>query len=272
MFRSNGICFPKTFTSPDRLPQTGRWLAKPLRGAGGAGIHLVSESGRGRAKHVYFQQFIEGIPCSAVFAGLESGASFLGAARQLVGERWLNAGPFHYCGSVGPLQLEPSVKTTLEKVGSLVNRHFGLRGLFGVDFIMADRIPCPVEINPRYTASVEILEYALGIRALSFHRSAFDKEGSVSHDPVSGQGIFGKAILFAKSALEFPGEGPWNRSLTRPKSVEEMPDFADIPNVRQVIETRRPILTFFSQSESVHGCLDKLKQIARDLDHCLWKT
>jgi predicted ATP-grasp superfamily ATP-dependent carboligase len=272
IFRSNGICFPKSFASSDPLPQTGSWLAKPLQGAGGAGIHFVSERGRGRAKPVYFQQFIEGIPCSAVFAGFESDACFLGATRQLVGEPWLHAGPFRYCGSIGPLKLDPIVKTTLEKVGNLVNRHCGLRGLFGVDFILADRIPWPVEINPRYTASVEILEYALGIRALALHRSAFNHEGFISHDSVSGQRLVGKAILFAKSALEFSEEGPWTNSLTHARSVEEMPDFADIPNVRQVIETSRPILTFFSQSESVHGCLDRLKQIARDLDHCLWKT
>jgi uncharacterized protein len=272
VFRANGICFPKSFISSDRFPQTGRWLAKSLEGAGGTGIHFVYEPGRGRAKQVYFQQFIEGIPCSAVYVGMDSDACFLGATRQLVGERWLHAGSFRYCGSIGPLKLDPVVKTTLEKVGNLVNRHCGLRGLFGVDFILADRIPWPVEINPRYTASVEILEYALGIRALALHGSAFDKEGSISHDPVSGQGIFGKAILFAKSALEFPGEGPWTNSLTRAKSVKEMPDFADIPNVGQVIETGRPILTFFSQSESVHGCIDKLQQIAHDLDHCLWKT
>jgi predicted ATP-grasp superfamily ATP-dependent carboligase len=272
IFQSNGICFPKSFTSSAGLPQTGRWLAKPLQGAGGAGIHFVSEPGRGRAKQVYFQQFIEGVPCSAVFAGFESDACFLGATRQLVGERWLHAGAFHYCGSIGPLKLDPVVKATLEKVGNLVNRHCCLRGLFGVDFILADRIPWPVEINPRYTASVEILEYALGIRALSLHRSAFDEEGSISHNPVSGQGSFGKAILFAKSALEFPEEGPWTHSLAHAKSVEEMPDFADIPNAGHIIESGRPILTFFSKSSSVHGCIDSLKQIARDLDHCLWKT
>ena len=39
---------------------------------------------------------------------------------------------------------------------------FGLAGWFGVDFILRDGIPWPVEINPRYTASVEIHELASG--------------------------------------------------------------------------------------------------------------
>jgi len=272
IFQSNGICFPKSFTSSDRLPQTGRWLAKPLQGAGGAGIHFVSEPGRGRAKQVYFQQFIEGIPCSAVYVGMDSNAFFLGATRQLVGEPLLNAGPFHYCGSIGPLKLDPIVKIALEKIGNLVQRYCCLRGLFGVDFILADGIPWPVEINPRYTASVEILEFALGIQALSWHRSAFDRAMPMPEAPIEGDSVVGKAIMFAQSEMEFPPEGPWTGTLTYCKVVEEMPDFADIPAPGHRIQAGRPILTFFSKSSSVHGCIDSLKQIARDLDHCLWKT
>jgi len=273
VFRANGICFPKSFISSDRLPQTGRWLAKPLQGAGGAGIHSVSSrQDSDLAKDVYFQQFLEGIPCSAVFAGFESDARLLGATRQLVGERWLHARAFHYCGSIGPLKLDPVVKTTLEKIGNLVNRHCRLRGLFGVDFILANRIPWPVEINPRYTASVEILEYALGIQALSWHRSAFDRAMSMPDALIEGDSVVGKAIMFAQSEMEFPPEGPWAGTLTHSKLVEEMPDFADIPAPGHRIQAGRPILTFFSKSSSVHGCIDSLKQIARDLDHCLWKT
>ena len=44
-------------------------------------------------------------------------------------------------------------------------RAFGLVGLFGVDLILRDGEPWPVEVNPRYTASVEVLELALGTSA-----------------------------------------------------------------------------------------------------------
>ena len=56
----------------------------------------------------------------------------------------------------------------------------GLRGLFGVDFVLRDGIPWPVEVNPRYTASVEVLEFAAGIRALTLHRSIFAANGSIA--------------------------------------------------------------------------------------------
>ena len=48
----------------------------------------------------------------------------------------------------------------LQQLGLDLARGCGLRGLFGVDFVLSEGVPWPVEINPRYTASVEVLEYA----------------------------------------------------------------------------------------------------------------
>jgi predicted ATP-grasp superfamily ATP-dependent carboligase len=223
-------------------------------------------------KHVYFQEFFEGMPCSAVYVGMEDSAWCLGATLQLVGRGWLHAAPFHYCGSVGPLKLDSAVQATLDRIGTVLTRHCRLRGLFGVDFVLANGIPWPVEINPRYTASVEVLEYALGIQAICRHRAAFDRS-LITPDPLGDkQPVVGKAIVFAKSSTEFPRQGPWTQALNDSRPIEEMPEFADIPAPGHRIDVGRPILTFFSQSTSVPGCIDNLKQIADDLDHCLWKA
>jgi predicted ATP-grasp superfamily ATP-dependent carboligase len=273
IFRLNGISFPPTFSSSKELPRKGRWLVKPLNGAGGTGIHFVHSSPeKGSGKPVYFQEFVEGFPCSAVFVGFENQACLLGATRQLVGEGWVHAGRFHYCGSIGPLKLDPAIQKSLQKIGNVLNRDCHLRGLFGVDFVLSEGIPWPVEVNPRYPASVEIIEYALGIQALAFQRAAFDSEVRKPDSPHALKSVVGKAILFAGSSFEFPTEGPWRRTIYHPKPVEEMPDFADIPAPGQNIQAGRPILTFFSRSESVDGCMDNLKHIARDLDHNLPKT
>jgi predicted ATP-grasp superfamily ATP-dependent carboligase len=273
VFRLNGVRYPVTLSSSIDLPRVGRWLVKPVKSAGGVGIRFADlRRERRPGNQVYFQEYIEGIPCSAVYAGLKHDTSLLGVSRQLVGEGWLNAAPFHYCGSIGPLNLEAAIQKNLEKIGIVLNRRCHLRGLFGVDFILVDGIPWPVEVNPRYPASVEILEYGTGIQALSWHRLAFDSGMPKPPSPSHEKSIVGKAILFAKDRLKFPGEGPWTRSLMHPKSIDEMPDFADIPSSSQTIEAGRPVLTFFSRSVSVSGCLDNLKQIAQDLDQCLWKT
>src|SRR5207244_766786 len=176
IFRSNEIPFPAVHECLKDVPRQGRWLAKPWRGSGGTGIQLLNSVGAKikSIRQIYFQEFIEGLPFSAVYVGLERGPKLLGITRQLVGEAWLHAAPFHYCGSIGPMQLEPPIRSRVEKIGNAMTRDGSLRGLFGVDFVLSKGTPWPVEVNPRYPASTEILEYGLGIKTMAFQRAAFD--------------------------------------------------------------------------------------------------
>jgi glycine cleavage system pyridoxal-binding protein P len=48
------------------------------------------------------------------------------------------------------------------------------------------------------------------------------------------------------------------------ESVDEL--FADIPPAGQVIEARRPVLSFFTRAEDAATCIERLKGIAQDLD------
>jgi predicted ATP-grasp superfamily ATP-dependent carboligase len=279
IFRSNGIRFPAIHESSTDLPLQSRWLVKPRRGAGGTGIYFQNSIGaRTRSnKQIYFQEFLKGIPCSAVYVGLREGARLLGTTRQLVGEIWLHAVPFHYCGSIGPLALEPPIQREVERIGDVLARECLLRGLFGVDFILSEGVPWPVEVNPRYPASTETLEYALEIKAMAFHRLAFDADMRESLPVANAPGsearppFVGKAILFAKRSLEFPKNGPWTASVRR-NSIEQMPEVADIPEPGRVIRAGAPILTFFGQALTLDGCLDELKRLAQDLDHWLFKA
>jgi hypothetical protein len=153
-----------------------RWLIKPLAGAGGIGIRFLERavtSATFRVGRNYLQEYVEGEPRAAVFVGDGKSARLLGVTRQLVGEAWLHAAPFRYCGSVGPLPLAPAEAAGIENLGRVLAAGCGLRGLFGVDGIWRRDMLLPVEINPRYTASVEVLEHACGIRALSLHGGAF---------------------------------------------------------------------------------------------------
>ncbi len=257
------------FHNPARLPSSGRrWLVKPIAGAGGIGIRFWD--GRsppgGRPSKVYFQEFMEGESCAAVFLADGTGSRLLGVTRQLVGEAWLGAAPFRYCGSVGPLSLPPSASATLGRIGQVLAAAAGLRGLFGVDFVLRDTVPWPVEVNPRYTASVEVLEYATGLRALALHRGVFDPGAGV---PVATQrepSVVGKAVLFARAPLVVPAEGAWEAALSGPVPVEEMPAFADIPPAGQRIDAGRPVLTFFARAGGEADCLAALRRAAADLD------
>jgi predicted ATP-grasp superfamily ATP-dependent carboligase len=219
----------------------------------------------------YVQEFIEGRACAAVYLGERKNARLLGLTRQLVGETSLHAGMFQYCGSIGPLSLDPNVSSKLARIGNVLTSRFQLRGLFGVDCILRDGVPWPVEVNPRYTASVEVMEYAAGVPAIALHRAVFDTDAPLPRAKPRVAGVVGKAILFARAPLVFPDDGPWSTTLRSPGPIEEMPEFADIPHAGERIQARRPILTFFARAETEAQCLEQLKAIAADLDRWLFE-
>jgi predicted ATP-grasp superfamily ATP-dependent carboligase len=282
LLRGEGIACPAVHLNSDRVRPGSRWLVKPWCGAGGAGIRFwKGEPIRDRRRPTcYLQEYIEGEPCAAICVGIGPQPSLLGVTRQLIGESWLNAAPFHYCGSIGPLELTPAISEHLLRLAATlvesgrITSDSRVRGLFGVDFVLRDGVPWPVEVNPRYAASVEVLEYALGIQSLAVHRRAFDPR-ALDPGPIpagSTTDFIGKAILFARMPIVFPDDGPWLTTLRHPLPIQELQAFADIPAAGQPIKTGRPILTFFARSGSETACLDTLRQIARDLDRWLFRT
>jgi predicted ATP-grasp superfamily ATP-dependent carboligase len=160
----------------------------------------------------------------------------------------------------------------LDRLGDVLAGACGLRGLFGVDGILRDDVLWPVEVNPRYTASVEVLEYALGVPLLNHHRAVFDPSYRAPNSISASAGsLIGKAILFARAPLQFPRDGPWLATLVRAHPLAKAPDFADIPHAGQAIERGRPILTFFARAATVTDCTDALRAAASDLDRWLYR-
>jgi predicted ATP-grasp superfamily ATP-dependent carboligase len=266
VLRQEGLACPGIWPRERSGPDHGRWLVKPLASAGGLGI-IPWQPGAAPRSRTYLQELIDGDACAAVYVGHGEGQAFLlGVTRQLIGLPWLFAAPFQYCGSVGPLPLSASTTTKFARLGDVCATRLGLRGLFGVDCILRDEVPYPVEINPRYTASVEVLEHALGIQALTLHRQACLKEPLHARvaRPTS---IVGKAILFARAPLTVPARGPWSAALEQP--CLGLRSFADIPEGGEVIERGQPVLTAFASASSMTTCLEALQNAAGAVDRLL---
>jgi predicted ATP-grasp superfamily ATP-dependent carboligase len=258
-------------------PPTGegrRWLVKPRRGAGGAGIRAWAPADGPPPGRVSWQEYIDGQPAAAIYVSpIWNHVFFLGLTRQLVGIPWLHAAPFQYCGSIGPVRTRGQLRDELERVGKAVGIGLGprLTGLFGVDGILAGGHFWPVEVNPRYTASVEVLEYATGRRHLAWHRSAFAPgDPDLLNEATSTSGFVGKAILYAPDDLTFPADGPWLSELRSPTPLDVAPDFADIPAPGEVIPRGRPVLTFFVSRAELDSCENALRVIADDLTRRLF--
>lgn len=160
----------------------------------------------------------------------------------------------------------------IEQVGQTLAGHCGLRGLFGIDGVVRDGEFWPVEVNPRYTASMELLEHVLGVSLLARHRQVFDSEAPRIEPVATGHGFHGKAILFARRSITFRSGGPWCPIPDVSTNIEQVSRFADIPAAGTVVPERRPIMTLFESGESVSECLDKLHQGARNLEHWLYSV
>lgn len=267
VLQEHGVACPAVLNRT-ATPTTGRWLRKPKAGASGRGI-AFADTHDVLSAATYLQEHIEGEAHSAAYVAVDGQAKLLGMTRQLVGEPWLHAGPFHYCGSVGPVAMSAMLGDALGRLGQVLTTAFELRGLFGMDFILRDGIPWPVEINPRYTASVEVLEWTTGQAAISLHAQAFGQQAATTN-AVTVAGLLGKAVYYAPCPLRFPMDGPWEVCLRQVWDPWRVPDYADIPSPGETFDAGQPVLTFFAAGDTTTACRDSLQRIAGDLDRQLF--
>jgi uncharacterized protein len=249
--RRKGFAVPLTRASPPASPGAETWLLKPRRSGGGHGVRQW-RWGQSLPRSSYLQQQISGIPGSVIFAANGGSAVVLGLSRQLVGDSRFGAKAFRYCGSLlggGVSPVFPRHKELLETASAMaceVTRSFGLIGLNGIDFIARNGVPHAIEVNPRYSASMELLERSLGLSLFELHVRACD--GILPPELQPEPGIEGKAIVFAKRDVVVGQSDAW---LTRP-------DVADVPHPGESIPTGRPICTVFAQAPDQSTCVRRL--------------
>ncbi|MCH7694808.1 MAG: ATP-grasp domain-containing protein [Proteobacteria bacterium] len=259
-----GIASPEIFTHADVQAAQQRCLIKPVHGAGGMGISVFNDAQQIPAHH-YLQEFIEGQSVSAVFIGNAAKACLLGVTRQLIGEPDFNAAAFNYCGSIGPLALSSTATHQWSTLGNALVKEFGLRGLFGVDAIMQQDVIFPVEVNPRYTASVEVIELATGLPVIAMHCQACAGLLPVIEDkPV--QKLIGKAYLFAPHDLQITDiPASLNADVG-----DGLPCIADIPETGAIIYQGKPVMTLLVEAADEEKCRVMLKHAVSQLMQTGW--
>jgi uncharacterized protein len=270
VLREEGLPVPEVRSAGAELRGYGAWLRKPFAGSAGRGIAFVEwpePVSDGRPTH-YYQRFVPGPSMSAVFVRARGEVRLLGVTEQLIGESWLNAPPFRYAGNVGPVEAAGDLRHDLTRIGEVLGEGCGLLGLFGVDFILHDGRPWVVEVNPRYPASVEVLELATGVLALQLHRTAFDPEAGTPSRRPAGPPVVGKAVLYAASDFVMPAYDPSRyrehilgdevRAARHLAGVH----FVDIPAAGEVIERGWPVLTVLAEGENRDRCLADLGERA----------
>jgi uncharacterized protein len=256
LLRGGNFAAPETRASPaHRSAGPAAWLLKPRRSGGGHGIRPWGP-GLPVPRSGYLQERMVGVPGSIVFAADGRGAVTLGLSRQLVGDARLGVAGFRYCGSLlatHAAPLFPRQEELLERaaaVAALVTREFGLVGLNGIDFIARDGVPYPIEVNPRYSASMELVERAGDISLFEAHARAC--EGLLPPSPTLGNQVHGKAIVFARQDLRLGNTAGWlDRAF-----------LADVPHSGERIRRGHPICTVFADAPSGKACHHLLLQRA----------
>jgi predicted ATP-grasp superfamily ATP-dependent carboligase len=206
----------------------------------------------------YFQEFVAGAPSGGVFLAARGEALLLGVTRQLVGSTWAGANNLQYVGSVGPVLLENGERQAWETTGACLASRFALTGLFGVDAIVNEDGVFVIEVNPRYTASVELLERAGNWSALALQKLAcVEEHGSVqnlkqdfqqapqSRNDQPATKLYGKAIVYATKQTR-GSDGFWS-FVAQANSGEVWPMAADLPNRGEAFQPGQPVLTVFAE-------------------------
>ncbi|MFL5517085.1 MAG: ATP-grasp domain-containing protein [Gemmatimonadales bacterium] len=251
--RRRGFAIPETRASPPIAgPRGRRWLMKPRRSGGGHGTSLW-RPGALVPRESYLQERIPGPAGSIVFLADGRRAVLLGLSRQLVGDPAFGAHGFRYCGSLlgtaerPVFERQDQLLAAAWVLAAAVTEEFGLVGLNGIDFIARGGMPYPIEVNPRYSASMELVERATGRSLFELHRAAC---GGLlpAHEFVPGL-VTGKAIVFAQREVTV-GEGlRWTAG----------GDLADVPHPGERIHRGHPICTVFATGTDARTCIERLR-------------
>jgi len=265
ILRAAGIAYPEIVRGT-RPGGTGCWLRKPYASCGGQGIHRVAGPAAAAAPRTndrgadardrgdapfYCQRYIPGPAFSAAFVCAAGRSVLLGASRQLLGCRWAGASGFQYVGSIGPCFFEPPVERVLRGIGECLACEGQLTGVFGVDFVRTHETTWVIEVNPRYTASMELLERAGRFSMLAYHLVAC-ASGEVPASPRYHRGIvYGKAILFTDRPIQV-GRG-LARRVDRLRAARGGNSVADIPRPGRRVRRGGPVLTVFACGRTAAG-------------------
>ncbi|HET7551308.1 MAG TPA: ATP-grasp domain-containing protein, partial [Gemmatimonadaceae bacterium] len=263
------------------------WLMKPRASGGG---HDITEwhSGSALPRTHVLQERIDGTPGSIAFVAHDGDSVPFAISRQLVGDTRFAASAFQYCGSI--LSSCPgSVIDAATDSAHLLAEELDLTGLACLDFVVSrDGIPHAIELNPRYSASMELAERAFGYSVFAAHARACARRGNhrsarFSHHPderfthlpakrptdhpaaplprldlaasLRSVGALGKAVLFAPTTLVMPDTRPW---LTDP-------DVRDIPHPGETIPRGHPVCTIFATARDDSACYEMLVRKAGEM-------
>jgi predicted ATP-grasp superfamily ATP-dependent carboligase len=262
----NSISHPQTLLAGEEKLASPKinWLCKPAHGGGGSGIRPWNHGPI--KKDEILQACLNGLPASAAFVADGKSGVVIGLTLQLIGSDKLGRGGYSWCGNILPLPIDDDQRLNLlealERIVSHLVRCFGLKGIGGIDFIAIKRAdgslkPFLIEINPRYTASMELVEWAYRLNIYSLHIEAFN--GCLPQFCLNehmNSPYFGKGIVFAYQPIIIGNTEEWAAR-----------GWKDIPYPGEMVKAGHPVCTVLAKGNTYNECLEKLYRNATIVRH-----
>jgi len=188
----SGIKFPSTYPIEDwpgaqvaqaigptyhAIQANQKWLWKKQRSAGGLGVKFIDSENLPdpsllRANFSFesgvLQEYVTGKSIGVSFLSSHHGTVILGMAESipLQPHIWSD---FIYRGSIGPVGIPDWLKSLIHKFANFVTSSTGWCGLWQADFMLSERELYLIEINPRWTASMELIACGYDLPLVTWH-------------------------------------------------------------------------------------------------------
>ncbi len=275
MLETLGLAFPDILPAGSLIPETPTWLLKPLKGSGGLGIRSAKPLSIVPDSH-YAQRQIVGSDNSVSLMIGENGYEVLLWAKGLECRDLLGGSEFgyvgsHWTGGNPPLLLG---QVPVLALAEFLSRTVGLRGLVGIDFRVDSQGKWHVlEVNPRYTASMELGETVPDQSYGKRHWACFQGRGGGEPEwkgqaTITGKCPMTKAILYAKDQFTLNPCLSWS-TVTRTFESMYNIELFDLPWPGTKVVKGAPILTIMEKGTRWLDLETRLRPIIADLINTL---
>jgi predicted ATP-grasp superfamily ATP-dependent carboligase len=197
---------------------------------------------------------------SVAFVANGQRAVGLGVTEQLIGRRAFGASGYQWCGNLLPALLPHDELIALMNEAQALANHvttaFGLYGVNGVDFIWHGGRIWTIEINPRPSASLELMDAAYNLRVFNAHVQSFFgalPQFDLAH-AITNSAAMGKAVLFTRLDVAVGDTSDWWQQGIR-----------DIPHSGEHIARGHPVCTLLARGATPGACLRKLRMKAGEV-------
>jgi predicted ATP-grasp superfamily ATP-dependent carboligase len=258
-----GIPHPRCYSSEELDAIEYPVMIKPASGGGGIFNRIIRNKQELLAsleelqglnpelteENVVIQDFLEGTPSSVSLLSTRHEALSVAVNEQLIGIPWLSRLPFAYCGNITPFITSHAEE--MEALAEELILEFKLLGSNGVDFLVSEKGPVVLEINPRFQGSLDTVEKAMNINLFKAHAGCF--RGELPEKPKANKGFAARGVIYS------------DRELFIDRKLMELilrENSADIPSQGTVVEPDGPLTSLFSCTSTREEAILSLKKRA----------